>query len=276
MQTPPRDPGSEALVTFALESLAREPRAEVRDAYKWLFQATRGGEHAVKDPAGPRAWLDREWESLGPPLPGEPAVVALRPDGAVVRLNLRPYRAAGGTKERLLGAFVKSANAFSESPKAFESAWDELGRRLEASPAGLLTAEAWRALDSEMRAKNWPAVHHSEGYGKEYRPAYRVLTKGEAAGVVVAIPRHWRTPGKAPSFVEVHFQSPRFCKEGSGVSTFWVFSCSGPSRRSLCRTQSPLAPRARGEGGTGERPSSARYNQVPTVETPEPGTEVPG
>ena len=40
------------------------------DAYKWLFQATRGGEHAI-DREGALSWLQDEWKTLTPPRAGE-------------------------------------------------------------------------------------------------------------------------------------------------------------------------------------------------------------
>jgi hypothetical protein len=165
---------------FAEEALRADPEVRIEDAYKWLFHASRGGEHAIRDAEAARAWLEREWASLGAPEPEEPLVVALRPDGALVRLNLRPYRARGGRPSDILDAFVRSASAFRGDGGGFEAAWGELGRRLEARPFGHLDARAFRALDAEARAKGFPAWHHSPSYQDSKRPAYRVLTGEEA------------------------------------------------------------------------------------------------
>lgn len=185
---PPRDAAAaaSALVEFALEAF--EPETRVEDAYKWLFQATRGGEHAVADDTGPRRWLDAEWLTLGPPLPGEPLVVPLRPDGALVRLNLRPYRVRGGSKDALLAAFVASARGFRSDPASFLAAWEELRRRLARSPRGHLTLEAWERLDAEARRAGYPAVHHHEAYAASLRPSYRVLTADAAKLIGVELP----------------------------------------------------------------------------------------
>jgi hypothetical protein len=150
---------------------------EIEDAYKWLFHATLGGEHAVRDDSGPRAWLDREWDVIGEPLPGEANVVELRPDGKIVRVNLRPYKAAGGDKETMLQVFVASARRFHAERVVFETAWSALGERLKEGPIGRIDRSGWVRLDHEARAEGYPAIEHSENYLRAQNPAYRVVLK---------------------------------------------------------------------------------------------------
>lgn len=160
----------------------------IEDAYKWLFHATQGGEHAVTSPDGPRAWLDREWETLGAPRESEPLVEPLRRDGRVVRLHLRPFRARGGDKAALLAAFVASARSFRADRAAFAAAWDALGSSLKQAPAPPhLTPAEWRRLDAATRTRGFPALHHGARYEKAARPAYRVLTGEEARRLTKAL-----------------------------------------------------------------------------------------
>lgn len=168
------------LVRFALEGLSAGGEARIEDAYKWLHQASRGGEHAAPSEAAARAWLEREWASLGPPLPGEPLVVPLRPDGAVVRLNLRPWKGAGGSQDLLLQAFLESAREVPDDVAAFREVWTALGRLLGERPRGRLTLAEWRRLDATAGPAGYPAVHHSASFAAARTPAYRVLT-GPAA-----------------------------------------------------------------------------------------------
>jgi hypothetical protein len=154
----------------------------IEDAYKWLFHATQGGEHAIATPEGPRRWLEQEWATLTEPAPGETAVEPLRPDGAVVRLHLRPFRAAGGDPDALLSAFVASARAFRGDRTEFAAAWESLRGALAERPLGPhLNADGWAQLDAAARPLGYPAVHHSPRYEEARRPAYRVLTGDEAA-----------------------------------------------------------------------------------------------
>jgi hypothetical protein len=168
------------LVRAALEGLACEPSARIEDAYKWLFQGARGGEHAAPSEEAARSYLLAEWEALGPPLPGEPLLVPLRPDGAVVRLNLRPFRAAGGGLEPLLLAFLRSARLFQQEPGLFLAAWQALGLELDQRPRGALTRAEWTRLDESARAAGYPAAHHGRDYAASCQPSYRVLD-GETA-----------------------------------------------------------------------------------------------
>lgn len=181
---PPTAPSPTALVAYARLALDGEPSAGVEDVYKWLFQAARGGEHAAPSEEAARRWLGREWAGLGPPLPGEPLVVPLRPDGKVVRLNLRPFKAAGGDPEALLRAFLQSARGFREEPGLFVAAWRAFGHGLSPEGTGGWSTRAFEEIDRESERAGWPARHHGEAYATARKPAYRVLT-GEAAAALV-------------------------------------------------------------------------------------------
>jgi hypothetical protein len=173
-------PDASALARFAWDSLRNEPAAGAVDAYKWLFQAARGGEHAAPSEAAARKWLEAEWSTLGPPLPGEPLVVRLRPDGAVVRLNLRPFKASGGDPDALLRAFLASAREFHADPDLFVAAWRAFGGELERGRAAGIDASSFAELDRASESEGWPARHHGPAYAAARKPAYRVVT-GEAA-----------------------------------------------------------------------------------------------
>lgn len=168
---------SQTLLDHAFDHWRSTPEMRVEDAYKWLFHATLGGEHAVTSESGPRAWLDREWSGLGDPLKGEREVVPLTPDGSLVRVNLRPYKARSGDKEMLLWAFVLSAERFRADRSAFVREWGALGARLEGCAFGHLTFSAWSRLDRRVRGEGFPAIHHSAEYESKYRPAYRVVLR---------------------------------------------------------------------------------------------------
>ena len=166
------------LLDFAWRSWGNDPEVRIEDAYKHLFHATRGGEHAIRSPEGPRAWLDREWATLETPRKGEPLWEPLRPDGSIGRLHLRPYRAAGGPPKPLLEAFIASAQGFRSEPEDFVRVWRELGERLRQREAGRLTRKEWERLDERMRPA-YGAIHHSPEYEALRKPAYRVLRRAE-------------------------------------------------------------------------------------------------
>lgn len=181
---------SQPLVSFALDTLEGRPEARIEDAYKFLYQATRGGEHAAPDEASARAWLARDWASL--PAAGaateEPALEWLRHDGALVRVHLRPAKAQGVTEAAVLQAFLASARAVRMDASGFTYAWQALGERLRQRPQNHLTRAAWDALDVAMLPKGYPAVHHSPPYVAAYEPAYRVMRRADAEALVMTPP----------------------------------------------------------------------------------------
>lgn len=187
---PPPAGSTAALLAFALDAWQATPALRIDDAYKWLVQATRGAEHAVSSADAAASWLRREWAALEPPRPHEPLVEPLRPDGALVRLHLRPYRAGGGSAQALLDAFLAGAAVPVGDASAFTAAWQALRTHLARQPSEHLTPQAWQALDEVMQPKAYPAIHHSEAYAQACAPAYRVL-RGEYADALLGNVRPW-------------------------------------------------------------------------------------
>ncbi|HQZ96035.1 MAG TPA: hypothetical protein PLP21_06925 [Pyrinomonadaceae bacterium] len=168
-----------ALIDFALPKWKADKNVRIEDAYKWTFQATRGGEHAVPDTESARNWMMGEWDSLSAKAAVEPIWDPLCKGDDIGRLNLRPFKARGGKPDDLLDAFLASSREYRSDRKNFVTAWNELGRRLKKRPAGNLKYGDWLSLDTEMKARNYPAVHHSKAYDEAVQPSYRILTKAE-------------------------------------------------------------------------------------------------
>lgn len=168
-----------ALLDFAIPKWKADEATQIEDAYKWLHQATRGGEHAAPDRESARAWLDREWETLERPAPGEKFVEPLCPDGSIHRVNLRPLRAGAHERDALLEAFLTSARVYKAETDGFVRAWNELGNRLKTQSTWRLTHNEWTRLDRKMKPRDYQAVHHSEQYTQAHRPAYRVILESE-------------------------------------------------------------------------------------------------
>jgi hypothetical protein len=178
----PPDPVAEFALTRS------EPDWRIEDAAKWIVHATRGGEHAIQNEFAARQWLETEWTSLGPPQENEPLWTPLTPDGRIGRLNLRPYKARGGSLDALHAAFIAGAQSFDADPARFRRAWRAFGRLLAAAPSGHLTHAEWKRLDREWRAKGYPAIHHNPAYRDARQPAYRVLPATQAQPLLDALP----------------------------------------------------------------------------------------
>ena len=181
-------PAPDPDAAFFLAQAPADPDLRIEDAYKWLVHATRGGEHAVDNEFAVRKWLEKEWATLGPPHPGEPLWTPLTADGRIGRLNLRPFKAQGGSADDLHAAFLASADSFAADPARFRAAWNALGRALESNPRGHLTRAEWRRLDALARKDGYPARHHSPEYEQARAPAYRVLAAAQARKLRDSLP----------------------------------------------------------------------------------------
>ena len=181
-------PAQDELTAYFLAHGAQDPAVAAEDAYKYLYHAARGGEHALADETAAGLWLAREWATLGPPQPGEELWEPLTADGRIGRLHLRPYKAQGGNKEALLDAFLAGARDFDGHAGSFRQAWRALGRVLQAQPVGQLTFAEWQRVDRAMKSKGYPAAHHSVGYTEARAPAYRVLPAAQARRLLEQLP----------------------------------------------------------------------------------------
>jgi hypothetical protein len=100
----------------------------------------------------------------------------ISPDGAVVRLNLRPFKAQHGDHRALFQAMMQTARTFQKSQERLDRYLIDLEQTAD---SGIIPfdAEAMKTFFREMRDKSYPAVHHSAIYGEKYSPAYRVILK---------------------------------------------------------------------------------------------------
>lgn len=162
------------MIDILLEHNARYPAWQVEDVYKLLHQASFGSEHAVADEARARRWLEEELAALTAVRVPEVLLEPITPDGAVLRVHLRPYAARGLAPELLLGAFLRTAREFKGEAALLEEGWDAA---LMLAGEGRLPFDAGglREWGERMRGAGYPAVHHSEAYARVYRPAYRVV-----------------------------------------------------------------------------------------------------
>lgn len=167
------------VVTFALSKWKNVQHFQIEDAYKWLFQATRGGEHAAFEAEKARTLLEAEWRAAGDFYDGESCWEPLTPNAEIGRLHLRPFKSKASNSSNLLGAFLNSALSFNGDADRFVACWNEFGGLLKKQNVGALSKSEWGSLNEKMLAADFPAVSHSDIYKKAYRPSYRILTLSE-------------------------------------------------------------------------------------------------
>jgi len=155
------------------EEIRKHPEMEIQDVYKFIHQAAMGSEHAVKDTTAVREWMKNEIAGLDFKKI-ENLIDTISPGGKIVRINLRPYLKAGYKTEKLLSAFIKTANEFIGSTIVLENYIQAVLELIKDGRINFQKEEA-KNFFNEMKIKKYPAVHHSKKYEEKYSPAYRVV-----------------------------------------------------------------------------------------------------
>lgn len=171
-----------SLVELIRKNQQQKREFYIQDAYKLIYQSVFGVEHLLFDWESARQRLDQELNEIRADS-HEPLIEIISISGDVVRLNLRPYKLFEGDSGELFQAIILTSQQIRGSKEKFLSLW---GQFQEAVAAGLLNfdREALLQFDKQMSALNYPAVHHSPGYRQANRPAYRVLSRESAMGLV--------------------------------------------------------------------------------------------
>jgi len=151
------------------------PQMRVQDLYKLLYQAAMGPGHAVKNEGIVTKWLDDEIKFMEH-YEDKDIIEVLNGAAGLVKVNLRPYLSKGGTKDKLLEAFIRTANEFHPDK---EKLHDYLRVAELLSENGMIGFDLKELKEFFINAETdgYPAIHHSETYRDEYKPAYRVLQK---------------------------------------------------------------------------------------------------
>lgn len=156
------------------QHLQKRPGMALQDVYKLLYQGVLGPEHIIETAESFKARLRSEWEHL-PAGPEDELLESIRPDQTLARINLRAYRAAGGSLEQLAEACLDTAGSSFQAIGDLQEIWRSLSRYfLENHLYGFSNQEI-QSFSRWLDENNFPPVHHSEIYRQMYRPAYRLI-----------------------------------------------------------------------------------------------------
>jgi len=151
------------------------PLMELRDIYKLLYQGVMGAEHLVSSPEEFTRKLASEFDRLLPDPYGR-LLEPVRADQSLLRLNLRIYKSQLGKIEALAPPLLETAHAGTGNPGELRSAWMGFVGSCE---QGLILGEKITEIHqftSWLEKSDFPPVHHSEVYRRQYQPAYRLIS----------------------------------------------------------------------------------------------------
>jgi hypothetical protein len=167
--------GVKLLQGVLADQFTRYPQMQMADLYKMLLQAALGNEHAIRNEQTSRDWLTRELAEMGTG-PDDPFLDPISADGQIVRVHLRPYLQAGKDPEKLLRAFVLTANEWHGSLEKFKEYAATAAQMVHPGLSQFLPVE-FKAFFAKMEAQDFPVMHHSDVYERLYHPAYRVVAR---------------------------------------------------------------------------------------------------
>jgi len=158
------------------QELDRHPDMTVEDLYKFIHQAAFGNKHVLEH-GDAHLLLLQEWDEITAD-PNEQMTEDLSPDGSVVRLNLRPFKAHGGDPDTLWTVLQRSGDAEYPGEDAFQDWWEEAMGEAKLGTLPVNPGEMQEYYDARWK-EGLPAVDHSDEYETEYAPSYRVLLRSE-------------------------------------------------------------------------------------------------
>ena len=169
----------QSIDTIAMRSsikrqLATYPESTLQDIYKSFYQEHFGPGHIISDTASARRYLVRELSEMGETQ--SPYFEPTGSQGDYIRVYLSAVTDSLITAERLLDAFVRSANSRQEPTINWLEQWEAIVSIIQVNKIELEGFETDLPLLTEA-AQNNQAVHHSRRYNEAYHPHYRIVER---------------------------------------------------------------------------------------------------
>jgi len=140
-----------------------------------IYQGVFGVAHILKKPDFAKQYLAKEMNSIEG-TNSEPLIENISVSGDIVRINLRTFKKSGGSVEKLFEIMTLSAEETKGDMEKFLSQWGEFKQAVILGKLKF-NIQDLEKFDKKVKAENYPAIHHSPGYRKANRPAYRVVKK---------------------------------------------------------------------------------------------------
>ena len=164
----------DSLLWLLKQHLDWYPLMEVLDVYKLLYQGVMGAEHLISSPEEFTRRLQLEFEHMLPD-PEERTLEPVRPDQTLLRLNLRPYKSRQVGIDRLITPLRETARLFTGDLAQLQSKWLSFTQLCEREQLTTFNLPEVHRFNRWLEKLEFPAVHHSEPYRREYQPAYRLI-----------------------------------------------------------------------------------------------------
>ena len=147
---------------------------QVQDAYKLLYQGVMGAEHISSNQQEFLHQLEIEFESLSATA-GQQLVEPIRVDQALFRFNLRAYKSEHTSIDLLIPYFLDTLLIDYGTKAELIGTWQTFIRICDKDLSEPFPDPEVKQFSQWLEQEDYPAVHHSEVYRREYLPAYRLI-----------------------------------------------------------------------------------------------------
>ena len=160
------------------------PESRVQDIYKSFCQDNLGPEHLIPNPDAARNYLVSELETFRDDLASHRYEAPQRmyypvgDQGNYVRVDLYAVLSGLVSEEKLLDAFVRSANEGSKvSPEEWVAKWNSIAAIIRKDFSDIPGAEEDLARIDALVKEGDLILHHSDAFGEAYQPHYRIVAR---------------------------------------------------------------------------------------------------
>jgi hypothetical protein len=152
----------------------QRPLMKVRDVYKLLYQGILGPEHLIVSESAFAERLVAEYEGLTADY-DDPLLEAIHPNKTLLRINLKPFKAAEYDLTRLLDACVQTAQRSWGNADKLRLVWEAFADSYDRLKVVVISANEMEEFTTWLASHDYPPVHHSPAYRLAYQPAYRLV-----------------------------------------------------------------------------------------------------
>jgi hypothetical protein len=164
----------QSLLTLLEQHLSWYPLMELRDIYKLLYQGVMGSEHLLTSAEDYTQYLQAEFDQLQPNA-SQRLFEPVRTDGALFRLNLRPYKARHTDLENLTPYLLESARIVTGTRSELCVVWAVFIELCIHGRICNFDANVTSRFSQRLEGVDYPPMHHSDVYQRAYQPAYRLI-----------------------------------------------------------------------------------------------------
>ena len=160
------------------------PESRVQEIYKSFCQDNLGPEHLIPNPDAARNYLVSELETFRDDLASHRYEAPQRmyypvgDQGNYVRVDLYAVLSGLVSEEKLLDAFVRSANEGSKvSPEEWVAKWNSIAAIIRKDFSDIPGVEADLERIDALVKEGDIILHHSDAFGEAYQPHYRIVAR---------------------------------------------------------------------------------------------------